>query len=130
MLTKLLAGGYSAFAADALDERRLADMPPFRFMALLRCESVHLDGVRTFLDDASELLSATRQALAVAVHSSGALPAGMPRRAGKHRWQLVLTGNTRNELQALLSSALPGLYALKSARKTRWSVDVDPTDFS
>lgn len=130
MLSGLLSGGYSAFAIDALKERQSADMPPFRFMALLRCESVHLDNVQCFLAEASELLAETRQTLAVAVHSSGALPAGMPRRAGKHRWQLVLTATTRNDLQILLASALPGLYALKSARKTRWSVDVDPSDFS
>lgn len=130
MLSELLAGGYSAFAARALEERRLAEMPPFRFMALLRCESAHLDSARIFLGEASVLLAATRQALAVAVHSSGALPAGMPRRAGKHRWQLVLSASSRNDLQSLLTAALPGLYALKSARKTRWSIDVDPTDFS
>lgn len=130
MLAQLLGGGYSAFAANALEERRLADMPPFRCMALLRGESVHLDSVRIFFDEAAAHLAATRSALGVTVHSSGALPSGMPRRAGKHRWQLVMTGATRNDLQALLSAALPGLYALKSARKTRWSLDVDPTDFS
>ena len=130
MLAQLLGGGYSAFAANALEERRSADMPPFRFMALLRGESVHLESVRGFFDEAAAHLAATRSALGVAVHSSGALPSGMPRRAGKHRWQLVLTGANRNDLQALLTAALPGLYALKSARKTRWSLDVDPTDFS
>lgn len=130
MLAQLLTGGYAAFAAKALEERRTADMPPFRFMALLRGESVHLDNVRQFLEQASAHLAEIRQALDVAVHSSGALPSGMPRRAGKHRWQLVLTAATRHDLHTLLSKAMPGLHGLKSARKTRWSVDVDPCDFA
>jgi primosomal protein N' (replication factor Y) len=53
----------------------------------------------------------------------------MPRRAGKHRWQLVLTGASRYDIQQLLAAASQGLYTLKSARKTRWSIDVDPMDF-
>lgn len=129
MLSRLLAGGYPAFAATELDERRLAEMPPYRFMALLRCESVHLDNVKLFLEEASGLLAQARQRLGVSVHSSGALPAGMPRRAGKHRWQLVLTGASRHDIQQLLAAASQGLHALKSARKTRWSIDVDPMDF-
>ena len=129
MLSILLAGGYPAFATAALDERRLAGMPPYRYMALLRCESAHLDSVRQFLQEAGTHLADQRAALSVAVHSTGALPAGMPRRAGMHRWQIILTGDTRQALQQLLAAAMPGLYALKSARKTRWSVDVDPTDF-
>lgn len=129
MLSTLLAGGYPAFADAELEERRLAEMPPYRFMALLRCESVHLDNVKLFLEEASGLLAQVRQRLGVSVHSSGALPAGMPRRAGKHRWQLVLTGASRLDVQQLLALAIPGLHALKSAKKTRWSIDVDPVDF-
>ena len=129
MLSILLDGGYPAYAANALEERRLAGMPPYRFMAVLRCESTHLDGVQQFLQEAGAHLADVRAALSAAVHSTGALPAGMPRRAGMHRWQIILTGDTRQALQQVLGAAMPGLYALRSARKTRWSVDVDPTDF-
>jgi primosomal protein N' (replication factor Y) len=52
----------------------------------------------------------------------------MPRRAGRARWQLLLASSSRPALQASLSAWMPALHALKSARKVRWSLDVDPVD--
>jgi primosomal protein N' (replication factor Y) len=57
------------------------------------------------------------------------MPAAMPKRAGKSRWQLALSAASRTELQLLLAQSLGELHQLKSGRKARWSVDVDPTDF-
>ena len=65
-------------------------------------------------------------ATTVAIH--GPLPAPMPRRAGKARAQLHLSALQRPPLQAALSAWMPQLHALKSARKVRWSLDVDPVD--
>ena len=35
---ELLQGGYRRFARSALTERRLAELPPYAYMALIRCE--------------------------------------------------------------------------------------------
>ena len=58
----------------------------------------------------------------------GPIPAPMSRRAGMHRMQLLLSSPSRRELHALLDAALPAIYELPEARKTRWSLDVDPLD--
>ncbi len=129
LLTGLLHGGYPAFAREALPERQQADLPPYTHMALLRCESVHQEAAAVFLEEASAVFAEERRRGGWPVHSSGALPAGMPRRAGRYRWQLTLNARERGDLQRLLAAALPRVRALKSARKTRWSVDVDPCDF-
>ena len=65
---------------------------------------------------------------APAVVIDGPVPAPMPRRAGMYRVQLLLSAPTRRELHAALEAALPAVYALPEARKTRWSLDVDPVD--
>ena len=52
----------------------------------------------------------------------------MPRRAGMYRAQLLLTAGTRRVLHHALDAALPVIHALPEARKTRWSLDVDPVD--
>ena len=129
LLADLLAGGYPEFARKALDERRSAELPPFTHMALLRAESVHSEAARLFLDEASAIIDARRRELELSVHSSGVLPAGMPRRAGRYRWQLVLNAAQRNGLQSLLAAIRDEVHALKSSRKVRWSFDVDPCDF-
>ena len=129
LLADLLAGGYPEFARKALEERRLADLPPFTHMALLRAESVHSEAARHFLEEVTALVDARRRELKLAVHSSGVLPAGMPRRAGRYRWQLVLNAMQRSSLQSLLAAVHDDVHALKSSRKVRWSFDVDPSDF-
>jgi len=85
--------------------------------------------VRVFLEEAAKLLNHALRDLGVTVHNSGALPAGMLRRAGRYRWHLVLSSAARVDLQRLLNAALPAVYALKSSRKVRWRIDIDPIDF-
>jgi primosomal protein N' (replication factor Y) len=56
------------------------------------------------------------------------MPAPMARRAGRARGQVLLSAAQRPALQAALDAWVEGLYALKSARRVRWSLDVDPMD--
>ena len=129
LLAQLLSGGYPEFATQALQEREQAELPPYGYLALIKAESVHSDVVRAFLEDTCKVLNDIRRDKGITVHNSGALPAGMPRRAGRYRWHLVLSSVSRADLQRLLSAALPAVYALKSARKVRWRLDIDPIDF-
>jgi primosomal protein N' (replication factor Y) len=52
----------------------------------------------------------------------------MERRAGRYRAHLLLQAAQRGPLQKLLAVTLPELDALKTARKVRWSIDVDPAN--
>ncbi len=122
LLTTLLAGGYPAAAELALAEREAAGFPPYAFLALVRAEAAKEAAVFEFLDQARACLDARH------LEVGAPLPAPMPRRAGKSRGQLLLSSGQRPALQAALADWLPRLYALPSARKVRWSVDVDPVD--
>ncbi|MBS0194024.1 MAG: primosomal protein N' [Proteobacteria bacterium] len=124
LLTTLLAGGYPAFAALELAQREAARFPPYAGLALLRAEAPHEAEVNAFLVAARDAFTSADGA--VAIH--GPLPAPMPRRAGRARAQLHLSASHRPALQAALSAWLPQVHALPSARKVRWSLDVDPMD--
>ena len=52
----------------------------------------------------------------------------MARRAGLYRMQLLLSSAFRPALHSRLDAALPAIHALPQARRTRWSLDVDPVD--
>jgi primosomal protein N' (replication factor Y) len=123
MLQTLIAGGYHAFAEAELAERAAADLPPFTHLALLRAEAKHADAPMAFLHAARQTLVGED-----AVSVDGPFPAPMPRRAGLYRAQLLLASASRRALQARLGQATPALHALPEARKTRWSLDVDPVD--
>jgi primosomal protein N' (replication factor Y) len=124
LLTTLLGGGYPAFAALELAQREAAGFPPYGYLALLRAEAPAEAQVQQFLHEARAAFD--ERAHAVALH--GPLPAPMPRRAGKSRAQLHLSSKQRPALQAALTAWIPRLHELKSARKVRWSLDIDPID--
>ena len=123
LLATLLGGGYPAVAALALAEREAAGFPPYTHLAMLRAEAVREGEMQAFLAEARALAPEVS-----GVHLTAPMPAPMPRRAGRARGQLLLTAAQRPALHALLTPWVAQLYALKSARRVRWSLDVDPID--
>jgi primosomal protein N' (replication factor Y) len=125
LLTQLIAGGYEAFAAAALEERKAARWPPFARIAVLRAEAARREVPLEFLDRARELAAAVG---GQEVELLGPATAPMERRAGLFRAQLLLHAPSHSPLQRLLARWLPAVEDLPEARKVRWSLDVDPLE--
>jgi primosomal protein N' (replication factor Y) len=123
LLGTLLSGGYPAVAALALAEREAAAFPPYAHLALLRAEAGTEAAVQAFLREAHAAFPGRE-----GVRANAPMPAPMARRAGRARGQLLLDASQRAPLHAALREWLPVLRALPSARRVRWSVDVDPVD--
>jgi primosomal protein N' (replication factor Y) len=121
-LDMLLREGYEAYARWLLRERSLAGLPPCGFQALLRADAHDRDHVRQFLNEAADCFPAGDARL------FGPLPAIMERVGGRTRMYLVLQSAERSGLHAQLDAWLPGVRALPSARRVRWSIDVDPQE--
>lgn len=131
LLRTLLDGGYPAFASDEMEQRQAAGFPPFAHLALLRAQAPRDEAVQAFLGEARAAAAQAIASLGTLPHPPelhGPLPAPMARRAGQMRAQLLLSAAHRPTRQAVLERWLPALYALKSARRVRWSLDVDPLD--
>ena len=124
LLQTLIRKGYAAYAAEALAERRQALLPPLSYQVLLRAEAVDSLAPMAFLSEAAE----QADQLGSKVEVWGPIPAPMERRAGKTRAQLLLQASSRAVLQAHLSQWVIQLGKLKSARRVRWSIDVDPQE--
>ncbi|HHM04293.1 MAG TPA: primosomal protein N' [Gammaproteobacteria bacterium] len=122
LLRTLLTQGYGAYAQAALDERRLAALAPFSYLALLRAEAPGTQAPMRFLQAAADL---GRHA---PVTLLGPVPAPMEKRAGRYRAQLLLQAELRPVLHRFLRQWLPEVEALPLGRKVRWSLDVDPGD--
>jgi primosomal protein N' (replication factor Y) len=125
LLQLLVTQGYPAFAAAALAERKAAQLPPVTSLALLRAESATASAPVRFLEEVAQWIGETRPA---EVEVWGPVPAGMERRAGRWRAQLLLQSAQRGELQQLLAGLVRTLEQRPDARRVRWSVDVDPVD--
>jgi primosomal protein N' (replication factor Y) len=125
LLLQLVQAGYPAFARAALTERQAAGLPPFSNLALLRAEATDARAPEGFLAEARDTVDAK---LVTGLEFWGPVPSPMERRAGRFRAQLLLVARDRKRLHTLLADWVPRLGALKSARKVRWSLDVDPID--
>ncbi len=123
LLRHLLAQGYAAAARELLVERRLIQLPPYSHQVLLRADAPQREQVDTFLAAAHAALPTNEQ-----LQIAGPMPAPMPLRAGRHRGQLLLEAASRSTLHGMLRSWQLALIALPSARRVRWSLDVDPID--
>lgn len=119
---------YPAFAAQELDERRAAGMPPFAFQALLRADARTQDAAQAFLQAASE--AATSLPESQLVSNYPAVPLTIQRVANVERAQMLVESPSRAALQKFLAGVLPILHDLRQAPEgkgvIRWLVDVDP----
>ncbi len=125
LLRALIEGGYPRLADGLLSERRSAQLPPFASFSLLRAEAKESVEVAAFLHAAIEL---ARNPTTQGIDLHGPLPAPMPRRAGFQRAQVLIESTDRSNMQAFLPDWLSALRALKSSRKVRWSIDIDPVE--
>jgi len=125
LLHSLLSHDYGRFAQALLVERQAANLPPFSHLALLRAEAVDAQAPLRFLEEARNVATTLNDA---GVELYGPFPAPMERRAGRSRAQLLLQSNSRSSLQQLLAPWLQRLETLKSGRRVRWSIDVDPLE--
>jgi len=125
MLQTLVSDGYQAFAKIALDDRRLAALPPYAFVALVRAEAPDAESPMRFLRGVSERLL---NPPVPSVYVLGPVPAPMERLGGRYRAQLLLQADRRSLLNECLARLTVNLGTLKDAQKTRWSIDVDPVD--
>ena len=121
-LELLLKQGYEAYARWLLEERRLADLPPVSYQALLRAEAHDRSVTERFLKEAAAVFPAGGTRL------FGPMPAIMERLGGRSRMYLIVQAGSRNELHGQIDPWLPRLRELKSGRKVRWAIDLDPQE--
>ena len=124
LLQSLLAEGYDGFARAALEERAQAAWPPFSRLAAVRDSATTAQAALGFLTDARSIARRTPRG----VRLLGPVPAAMAKRAGRFHAQLLIESAERARLHEFLDAWLPEVEALRSARRVRWSLDVDPIE--
>jgi len=121
----LIDGGYREISDIALSERELTRWPPFTRLALLRSAAHRQSDAHRFLDVAKRHVAASASK---SLRILGPVDAPMARKAGRYRAQLLLQSSDRATLHRVLSELRPLLEDDPSARKVRWSIDVDPVE--
>lgn len=119
---------YPRFAAQQLQDREAAAMPPFAFQALVRADARTQEAAQAFLNAAGEAADALPEAAGVMRYP--AVPLTIQRVANVERAQMLLESPSRAALQRLLAAWQPVLQDVRRGPVgqgvVRWLVDVDP----
>jgi primosomal protein N' (replication factor Y) len=119
---------YPAFAAQQLQEREQASLPPFSFQALVRAEARTQETAQGFLQAAST--QGTDAATELGVTLYPAVPMSVQRVANVERAQMLIESPSRAALQRFLAGWHEVLHAVRQGPEgkglIRWAVDVDP----
>ena len=119
---------YPGFAAQQLQERRQASLPPFSFQALLRAEARTQAVAQAFLNAVADAASALPDSPHVTLYP--AVPLGVARVANVERAQLLVESPSRARLQRFLGGLQAVLHTTRQGPAgkglIRWAVDVDP----
>ena len=119
---------YPAFAAQQLEEREQAGMPPFSFQALVRAEARSQEVAQGFLNTASAAAAILEEAQQVTLYP--AVPMSIQRIANIERAQMLVESPSRTALQRFLAAWHDTLHATRQQPEgkglIRWAVDVDP----
>ena len=118
-LVALLRSGYHGFAANELQLRAAANMPPFAALAIVRADSRSDTAANTLLARAAGVLTAP------GIELLGPAPAPIARRADRHHAQIMVLASRRADLHRTLARLEQ--TELKQAG-VRWSIDIDPVD--
>ena len=120
---------FEAFASAQLDERRMAALPPFSHLALLRAAARTAEAARGFLQSAVNIAQPEAEAAGITLYHP--VPTPIARVADVERMQLLVESSSRQAMQHFLAQWLPRLHGARQAltgdeRILRWAVDVDP----
>jgi primosomal protein N' (replication factor Y) len=128
MFKALKQHDYPSFAAQELDERFRAGMPPFSHQALVRAEARSQDVAQGFLSAANAAAATVEAADQVTLYP--AVPMTIQRIANIERAQMLIESPSRMALQRFLHGWHDVLHATREqpTHKSliRWAVDVDP----
>jgi primosomal protein N' (replication factor Y) len=124
LFTALRQHDYPAFAAQQLQEREQAVMPPFGFQALVRADARTQEAAQAFLAAAAAAATGVEAVERVTLYSP--VPMSVQRVANVERAQMLVESTSRAALQHFLAGWHPVLQATREKGLIRWAVDVDP----
>jgi primosomal protein N' (replication factor Y) (superfamily II helicase) len=127
LFKQLIEHGYNYFSENLLQERKHSLLPPYSYMAFLRAEAHNGNDAKRFINDAMKQLTILTEN---ALQLFGPIPAIIEKRSGRYRYQLIIQSSNRKALHSHIDKWLDQLDMMKSGKKVRWSLDIDPQDMS
>lgn len=127
LLLQLLEQGYLAFANALLTERKLTQLPPFSYHALLRVEVRQVEQGKLFLENIKKKLENLTD---FPINVMGPMLAPVAKRSGYYRVFLLFQASTRRLLQDALIKLDQIILTIVQQNKVKWLLEVDPWEMN
>jgi len=128
LFAALAAHDYPAFAAQQLEEREAAQMPPYSFQSLVRAEARSQEAAQALLTLAAQAGEALPGREHLMLYP--AVPMAIQRVANVERAQMLIESDSRPALQAFLAAWQEQLHLARAQPEAkgvlRWAIDIDP----
>jgi len=125
LLLQLIQKGYHDFSLTALQERQESLLPPYSYFALLHAEAIKQSLPTQFLEQVRTIAETINHE---SVYILGPMPSPIQRRKSHYRVQLLFQSASRKNLQDFLSRLIPKIDELKTSKKVKWAIDIDPLE--
>jgi primosomal protein N' (replication factor Y) len=125
LVQAILCEDYATHARKLLAERLENGLPPGGQLVLVRTDCGDASFAESFLQQLRKKAECNLPSGAVLI---GPLPSPMPRRAGKHRCQLMLTAPNRKVAHAAASLLVGTAESMPIRHGLKWTIDIDPLD--
>ena len=129
-MINLLTQGYTKTAQELIQERTLWNYPPLGSQALIKVNAEDEETAYKFISKLNESLRLSKEdLLAETVELLGPMPSPIPKRANRYRFQILISAKNRGNLHHYVANSFSILTQTRKIGGTRWSIDIDPTDF-
>ena len=116
---------YSEYSKALLNERSFSQTSPFWHMAIFRAESKRPENATDFLRMVKNILSKI-EAPSPNFQYLGPLPDRIEKMNDRFRFVIQIKSSNRQLLQHVLKEGINEIDQQALAKRTRWSIDVDP----
>lgn len=123
-LQTLVTAGYAAFVTQLLQTRQLAAMPPFTAISLFQARFRRMEDSQACLLEIKKILMAKLEQEKYLL--LGPVSANLAKKKGYHIAQLLVQADSKQQLQRILSLAMPKIQSQKFKGQGDWVLDRDP----
>lgn len=122
LLQALLERGYQTFAEQLLTERKLAELPPYTHIAILRGDGKNAKAIEYYLEQLKKKCLQARQPAMIL----GPVPAILTKKAGKYRFHLWCQADQRQSLGQAISFIEETLQCSPPGHGIKVYIEIDP----
>jgi len=125
----LMQKDYSSLSQILLNERKIAQLPPFTYHAFIIVQSTNYDNIKCFFANFKNIVNNKKKYYKNSLWMMGPFPdLFLSDKSKYYVYKLLLQDSSRQSLHILLKNTIAIINDCPISKKVKWSLDIDPID--